>query len=141
MLLLSLLDHYLRLKAKTDWSKKPRSFGKLKLAYVENYGAFKGLMKNHPKQVLKYQAIFVVLCILYSIYVLISKKNTWIQVGWLLTSMGGLSNLWDRAMHGYVTDYLSLNGKLYLNIADIFVFVGLSLVFLGDVFALVAKGD
>ncbi|RRD94868.1 signal peptidase II [Clostridiales bacterium COT073_COT-073] len=139
MTLLCFLDHYLRLKAKSDWRKKPLTFGKMKLGYVENYGAFKGLMKNHPKKLLKYQFIFVVCSLLYTTYVIAARKKSLIQIGWLLASLGGLNNLWERALKGYVTDYVSLNGKLYFNIADIFVFAGASMVFLGQVFDLASK--
>ena len=141
MTLLCFLDHYLRLKARTDWRKKPRKYGKMTLGYVENYGAWKGLMKQHPKKVLKYQTIFVICSILYTGYVILRRKNTLIQVGWLLSSLGGMNNLWDRAVHGYVTDYVSLNEKLYFNIADVFVFIGATLAFLGEFFSMTAKSE
>lgn len=139
MIVLSVIDQYLRLKARTDWRRKPATLGNLKLGYVENYGAFKGFMKEHPKKVLKYQAIFVVCCIVYTFYVVLSRKNSLIQMGWLLSGIGGLNNLWDRALNGYVTDYLSLNGKLYFNIADVLVFAGVTISFLGQLFAAASK--
>ena len=124
MISIWILDFYLRLKAKTDWRQRPRQIGPLKLGYVENYGVYKGLLKDRPKKALKYQMIFVLCSILYTIYLILRKRPGLFQAGWLLTSIGGMANLYDRAWNGFVTDYVSLNGKLYFNIADLLVFAG-----------------
>lgn len=134
-----LLDYYFRLKSRADWRRKPSKIGNLHLGYVENYGVCKGLFKDKPKEVLKYQSIFVVCTVLYCIYLMFSRKRSLYQAGWMLIAIGGMGNLWDRAMNGFVTDYMSIDGKLYFNIADIFVFAGACMVFLTEIYDLLAK--
>lgn len=135
MILISLMDHYLRLKAKLDWKTNPKKLGRLHLGYVENKGSFHGFLKDNPKTVLKLHALFVACSVFFVFYSVIMRKNTLAQIGWVLTSIGGMSNLWDRAMNGYVTDYFSFNGKLFFNIADFFVFIGVTMIFLADIFS------
>ena len=131
-----ILDFYLRLKAKADWKQQPRRIGPLRLGYVENYGMYKGMLKNQPKKALKYQMIFVLCSVLYTIYIIVRKKTGLYQAGWLLTSIGGMANLYDRIWNGFVTDYASIGGKLYFNIADLLVFAGCVMVVLDEVFSM-----
>ena len=131
-----ILDFYLRLKAKADWKQQPRRIGPLRLGYVENYGVYKGLLKNQPKKALKYQMIFVLCSVLYTTYIIVRKKTGLYQAGWLLTSIGGMANLYDRIWNGFVTDYASIGGKLYFNIADLLVFAGCVMVVLDEVFSM-----
>lgn len=131
-----ILDFYLRLKAKADWKQQPRRIGPLRLGYVENYGVYKGMFKNQPKKALKYQMIFVLCSVLYTIYIIVRKKAGLYQAGWLLTSIGGMANLYDRIWNGFVTDYASIGGKLYFNIADLLVFAGCVMVVLDEVFSM-----
>ena len=135
MIGLWILDFYLRLKAKTDWKDRPRRLGPLKLGYVENYGVYKGLLKNQPKKALRYQMIFVLCSVLYTFYIMARKKSRLYQAGWLLTSIGGMANLYDRAWNGFVTDYVSVSGKLYFNIADVLIFAGCALSCLHQLFS------
>ena len=119
-----ILDFYLRLKARADWKQKPGQIGPFKLGYVENYGACKGLLKNQPKKVLRLQLICVLCSVLYTVWVIVRRRSSLYQIGWLFISLGGMANLYDRAWNGFVTDYVSQNGKLYFNIADLLVFAG-----------------
>ncbi len=129
---LCILDFLLRLKAKADWRERPVKWGRLQFGYVENYGVFHGLLKDQPKRVLKYQLLMVICCVFYTGYVLLTRRSSLSQVGWLLVSIGGLNNLLDRIWNGYVTDYVSVNGKLYFNIADLLVFGGCVIAFLAE---------
>ena len=131
-----ILDFYLRLKAKADWKQQLRRIGPLRLGYVENYGMYKGMLKNQPKKALKYQMIFVLCSVLYTIYIIVRKKTGLYQAGWLLISIGGMANLYDRIWNGFVTDYASIGGKLYFNIADLLVFAGCVMVVLDEVFSM-----
>lgn len=134
MILLSALDFFLKMKAKADWQDKPKKVGRLHLGYVKNYGVFNGFLNDKPKNVLTFQMIMVTICLAYTFYVVMARKNTVKQIGWLLISLGGLNNFIDRVLNGFVTDYLSLNKKMYFNIADIFVFSGASFAFLADLY-------
>ncbi len=131
-----ILDFYLRLKAKADWKQQLRRIGPLRLGYVENYGVYRGLLKNQPRKALKYQTIFVLCSVLYTIYIIVRKKTGLYQAGWLLNSIGGMANLYDRIWNGFVTDYASIGGKLYFNIADLLVFAGCVMVVLDEVFSM-----
>ena len=53
-----------------------------------------------------------------------------------MTSIGGMANLYDRIWNGFVTDYASIGGKLYFNIADLLVFAGCVMVVLDEVFSM-----
>ena len=51
---------------------------------------------------------------------------------------GGLSNVYDRLKYGYVVDYFIINykklKKVILNVADVFIFIGAFLIFIGEFF-------
>lgn len=138
MILISVIDHYLRLKAKLDWKTNPKKLGRVHLGYVENKGTFHGLLKESPKTAVKLHALFVACAIFFVFYSVLTRKKTLTQIGWVLAAIGGMSNLWDRAMNGYVTDYFSFDGKLYFNLADFFVFLGVTMIFLSDIFSMTA---
>ena len=54
------------------------------------------------------------------------------QFGVSLLLGGALGNLVDRALLGYVRDWILLGGRSALNLADVFIFLGLILLFFLD---------
>lgn len=61
----------------------------------------------------------VLLVLLFFIW---KKDKNW---GWLLIILGGLLNLTERIVNGYVLDYLPIFGtNIYNNINDYFIFIG-----------------
>ncbi|MFA7300890.1 MAG: signal peptidase II [Candidatus Shapirobacteria bacterium] len=47
------------------------------------------------------------------------------SIGWLLIIIGGMFNLIERVVNGYVTDYLPIFGtNIYNNINDYLIFIG-----------------
>lgn len=134
MMFVLLFDHFLRANARLHWQDNPQKIGPLHLGYAENRGAFYGLGKAKPKQILLLQSIFVVCAVLYAAYSFLTGKRKLHQLAWFLIALGGLGNLMERVLYGFVTDYLSLNQKLYFNLADIMVFIGASFALLNEVF-------
>lgn len=54
------------------------------------------------------------------------KKSDWRQSAWLVLILAGaLGNLWDRVQYDYVFDWILLFGRSALNLADIFIILGL----------------
>lgn len=79
----------------------------IKITHTKNYGAALGIFYN--KRAL---LIFVTLSILvYLIYLMVSKKikNKFILGSISLIIGGGIGNLIDRILKGYVTDYILLS--------------------------------
>ena len=52
-------------------------------------------------------------------------------VGWALLFAGGLSNVGERIVLGYVRDYLLIFNGIF-NLADLFIIVGILLIFYGQ---------
>jgi signal peptidase II len=54
------------------------------------------------------------------------KKSDWPQSAYLLLILAGAAgNLWDRVQYGYVFDWILLFSRSALNLADIFIILGL----------------
>lgn len=64
-------------------------------------------------------------------------ESKWIRVGFWLVVGGGLGNLFDRAVQGYVVDFIELAFVRFavFNVADVCICVGAALVILGTIFA------
>lgn len=92
-------------------------------SYVENRGAAMGLLKRWPI-ILKTLSLCIVIGLCY---VLIAYDMPWIRQMSIATILGGgLGNVWDRFVRGYVVDFFSPKIKKlpYFNIADVFVIIG-----------------
>jgi len=51
------------------------------------------------------------------------------EKGWWLVLLGGAANFWERILTGKVVDYWLIPGtRLYNNLNDYLIFIGLSLV-------------
>lgn len=109
--------------------------GVLAFAYAENRGAALGIMQDM-------QPVFIVLSIAFaiagSIYLTARQKSLpWLaQVGGWLTVAGAIGNMLDRALRGYVVDFIyvyAINFPIF-NIADICLTVGAAIVIIYVVF-------
>ncbi len=106
------------------------------LTKVENKGAFLSIGHNLSDElrviVLNF---FPILVIIFGFYYLIKEKNLnqWTQAGFCMLLGGGLGNIYDRIVHGSVTDFLHLNFGIaqtgVFNIADMFIMAGISILF------------
>ncbi|MBR7186989.1 MAG: signal peptidase II [Clostridia bacterium] len=64
-------------------------------------------------------------------------ESKWIRTGFWLVVGGGLGNLFDRVVQGYVVDFIELAFVRFavFNVADVCICVGAALVILGTIFA------
>lgn len=107
---------------------------KINLSLVYNKGAFLGILKNKKSILILLNIIGMVLMIGFYISFYFEKGLLLIKTGIALMIGGGLSNTYDRIIRKKVVDYFSfsIKPKLYFNLADIFVFIGCILVFIGS---------
>lgn len=107
----------------------------LVLTKVENTGAFLGLGKSIPRSI--YLLVMVVLPLIvigYALYYLMKNNNVskLLVIGISFVIGGGLGNIYDRIMHGSVTDFLYFDFVLFhtgiVNLADISVTIGFFII-------------
>ena len=107
--------------------------GVLHLTYVENRGAAFGMLKNHRWvfMLISTVAIIAVIAFMLAAY----KKQYYSRILFLglgLIAGGGIGNMIDRFLSGYVVDFIDfrLINFAVFNVADIFVCIGCAIVFL-----------
>ena len=121
--------------------------GMLRLHYAENRGAFLGLGYSWPNGARV--AVFVVLTaavLLAGLWVVLRRRDRIdaATVGLVLMIGGGLGNLADRALQGFVVDFLNVGvGSLrtgIFNVADMAILAGALLLVLPGPGGAAAKG-
>ncbi|CAG4998218.1 Lipoprotein signal peptidase [Dyadobacter sp. CECT 9275] len=108
----------------------------LTLTKVENTGAFLSVGSTLPDSI-KFFLLSIVplLALSFGIVYLLRRKNlTWVSSLALSFAIGGgIGNIYDRVVHGSVTDFLHINlGPLQtgiFNMADVSIMVGMLLFF------------
>ena len=99
-------------------------FELLNLTYHENTGAIFGSFAGMRIVLIGFTSIMIALCIWF----LIARKfkSTVLNISLTLLIAGGIGNLIDRIMQGYVVDYLDFGffNFAVFNLADICVTVG-----------------
>ncbi len=104
----------------------------LHLTYLENRGAAFGILKNHRWvfMVVSTLAIVAIIAVMLAYY----KKlyDPLLYVGLAFIAGGGIGNMIDRILLGYVVDFIDfrLIDFAVFNVADSFVCVGCALVIL-----------
>lgn len=99
----------------------------LKIAYVKNTGAAFGSMNGMRI----YLIIFSTLAVTSAVYYIFKKnvKNRYLLASIALALGGALSNLYDRILYGFVTDYIKLTFfPPVCNLADYCICLGIGLV-------------
>ena len=107
--------------------------------YVENRGAAFGMLAEH-------RWVFMIISIIgiaaLFVWLVISKpQNKWISIGISFIIGGGIGNMIDRLVHGYVVDMIDcrfINFAVF-NVADTFVCVGCAMVVIGLLIDLVRE--
>lgn len=95
----------------------------LDFTYVENRGAAFGMMQNKRWLFIICTAAAIILMICYLIYKKSDSKLFNLSFAFIIG--GGIGNLIDRVLYGYVVDFLSLSFfPPVCNIADYFVTAG-----------------
>ncbi len=100
----------------------------LHLTYLENTGAAFGILKNNRWVFLVISTVAIIGLIFY--IAKYTPKNKWLGVGLSFIAGGGIGNMIDRIMLGYVVDFIDfrlINFAIF-NIADSFVCIGAVLV-------------
>lgn len=105
------------------------------LTRVENTGAFLSLGDNMPYI---FRLIILtglpLLFLLYGLYFLFTKRNLpmTMQIALCFLIGGGVGNLYDRILHGSVTDFMHMDFYLFqtgvFNFADISIMTGISIL-------------
>ncbi|SFR58126.1 signal peptidase II [Anaeromicropila populeti] len=103
--------------------------GKLKVTKQYNKGACLNLMEDYPKAVLVVSGILLGAVLMGFALLLPKKRNYFLKTGLAMLVGGAGSNVYDRAVRGYVVDYLTLPKvkmlkKIVFNIGDFFIFLG-----------------
>lgn len=100
----------------------------LHLTYLENEGAAFGMLKNNRWIFLVISTVAIIGLIIY--LVKYPPKNKWLMLGLSFICGGGIGNMIDRVLLGYVVDFIdfrAINFAIF-NTADSFVCIGAVLV-------------
>ena len=95
----------------------------LHLTYVRNTGAAFSMFRNMPVVTVGFPILMGILCLAASVYFYRRKERIPAALCALI-SAGGMGNLIDRLMLGYVTDRIDFRVFPVFNVADIAVTVG-----------------
>ncbi|MBQ8208334.1 MAG: signal peptidase II [Clostridia bacterium] len=100
----------------------------LHLTYLENTGAAFGILKNNRWVFLVISTIAIIAIVFYLIK--FPPKNKWLGFGLSFFAGGGIGNMIDRILLGYVVDFVDfrLIDFAVFNIADSFVCIGAALM-------------
>jgi len=123
------LTKYL-IKANLDLNSTiPLLDGIFHITYIQNSGAAFSMFQNKTGFLIAMQLIVITIVLVYLIKR--QKKEHWcLLVSLSLIAAGGIGNLIDRAMNGYVVDFLDFRFWPIFNVADIAVCVGCGLLVL-----------
>lgn len=102
------------------------------ITYVENTGAFLSLGSTLPNtaKVIILSVIPLIALLFGIIYILVKKNLTWLSALALSFAIGGgIGNIYDRLVHGSVTDFMHINFGLFqtgiFNMADVSIMTGM----------------
>jgi signal peptidase II len=98
--------------------------GFIDLTYSENTGAGFGIFKNGTQELIIVTSIVTALIVLYLLVV--HSDSEWLRMPLVFIAAGGIGNLVDRIMLGYVRDFFEFTffDFAIFNIADAFVVIG-----------------
>ncbi len=126
-------------KSVAEYEIIPLIDGYLTLTKVENTGAFLSAGSSLPYFVrLILLTLLPVAFLSYGLWLIIRKKDMpqILIIGWCFVIGGGLGNLYDRIVHGSVTDFLHLDLRLFqtgiFNMADVSIMTGMFIIILGQ---------
>lgn len=103
--------------------------GVLDFTYVQNRGAAFSLFQNSQLITVILPVITMIVGVMFLLY-LRKKKERLAELGVLLIMSGGIGNLIDRTVMGFVTDMISVGSFPVFNVADICVTVGCAVLIL-----------
>ncbi|ASS38448.1 signal peptidase II [Mogibacterium pumilum] len=103
--------------------------GVLDFTYVQNRGAAFSLFQNSQLVTVILPIITMIAGVLFLLH-LRKNKEKLAEFGVLLIMSGGIGNLIDRTVLGFVTDMISVGNFPVFNVADICVTVGCAILIL-----------
>jgi len=103
--------------------------GVLDFTYVQNRGAAFSFFQNSQLITVILPVITMIAGVLFLLH-LRKKKEKLAELGVLLIMSGGIGNLIDRTVMGFVTDMISVGSFPVFNVADICVTVGCAVLIL-----------
>ncbi|MEO6282223.1 MAG: signal peptidase II [Dyadobacter sp.] len=102
------------------------------ITYVENTGAFLSIGSNLPDtlKIILLSVIPLMALFFGVIYMLLKRNLTWMSALALSFAIGGgIGNIYDRLVHGSVTDFMHINFGLFqtgiFNMADVSIMTGM----------------
>lgn len=130
IVILDQVSKYLVLTYLAPIGSYPLWEGVLHFTYVENTGAAFGILKDHRFVFLIFSVAAIAAILLY---VGIAKpKERWTLVSLAFIAGGGVGNMIDRVLRGFVVDFIDVTCIHFyvFNIADCFVCIGCGLMIL-----------
>ena len=111
-------------------ASKPFIPGIIQFRYTENTGAAFGFFSNMKPFLITVTSVLIIALL----YIIVSERfsSKLINISLVLITAGGIGNLYDRIVHGYVVDYLEFTFVNYaiFNFADALINVGAVLLFI-----------
>ncbi|KQS28108.1 signal peptidase II [Dyadobacter sp. Leaf189] len=102
------------------------------ITYVENSGAFLSIGSNLPATIkLIVLSVIPLIALLFGVYYILTKRNLTLLSGLALSFAigGGIGNIYDRMIHGSVTDFMHINLGFVqtgiFNMADVSIMTGM----------------
>ncbi|MBO5142532.1 MAG: signal peptidase II [Clostridia bacterium] len=78
--------------------------------------------------------ISLIICIAITIYIINQKKNSKkVNLAWYMILSGGIGNLIDRIVRGYVVDFIATPFIATFNIADSMVVIGVIVLIINEI--------
>lgn len=93
----------------------------LNITYTENTGLAFGIGRGYVN------FLIVVNIVVLAIVLILAYTNKNFKIGTILILAGGLSNLYDRILRGFVVDYIDITSIIsfpIFNLADVFIVIG-----------------
>ena len=110
------------------------------ITYIQNRGAALSLWEHQWVVLIVFPAIVMIAGLVF----LFIKRKTWDKLYLISIALicgGGMGNLIDRVLHGYVVDMFDFRVFPVFNIADIFICVGCGLMLIYVIFLERKNGD
>ena len=135
-----LIDYFIKQRAEAELEEqtaKKVAKGKLILQKFYNKGIVFGWFEGKEKLTIVGTAIALGAMIYAFLEIVFKKGKCLSKLGYALLIGGGLNNLYERCLKGYVTDYFSFNVKceklkrIVFNVSDMFIMMGAFLIGVG----------
>lgn len=113
-----------------EWESFPLWSNVFHFTYVKNTGMAFGMMKDHRWVFIVFSTVAIVGLLVYLFR--FRPESRWMQVSMALIIGGGIGNMIDRLILGYVIDFLdfTLINFAVFNVADSFVCIGAGMMIL-----------